>query len=100
MRFTFKLPAPDETVVEFYRSGFWGSVWIKANGQRVFSSSAFNPLNQISFSLSRNYEFSLRGPSPRHVCITKTRPILFAGFRRSRYTVSFNGVWLEEHVGY
>jgi hypothetical protein len=100
MKFSFKLPDPEETVVEFYRSGFWGSVRIKANGQMVFSRSAFNPSIHFFHSLTRNYEFSLPGSLPRHVCITKERPILLAGFRRSRYIVSFNGQPLGEHVGY
>jgi hypothetical protein len=100
MTFTFKLPDPEATVIEFYRSSLWGSVWIKANGHKVLSSSAFNPLNQVSLSLTRKYEFSLPGPSPRHVCITKVRPLLFAGFRRNRYIVTFNGQTIEEHVGY
>ncbi len=100
MTFTFKLPDPEATVIEFYRSSLWGSVWIKANGQKVFSKSAFNPSSQIDLSLTRKYEVSLPGPSPRHVCITKVRPLLFAGFRRHRYFVSFNGQPIEEHYGY
>lgn len=100
MTFTFKLPDPEATVIEFYRSSLWGSVWIKANGQKVFSSSAFNPRNQIDFSLTRKYQVSLPGPSPRHVCITKVRPLFFAGFRRHRYIVTFNGQPIEEHFGY
>jgi hypothetical protein len=100
MKFSFKLPDHEATVIEFYRSSLWGSVWIKANGQKVLSRSAFNPLNQVSFSLTKNYEFSLPGSSPRHVCITKERPLLFAGFRRNRYIVTFNGHPIEEHVGY
>jgi hypothetical protein len=100
MKFSFTLPDPDATVIEFYRSSFWGSVWIKANGQKVLGRSAFNPLIHFSLSLTRNYEFSLPGSSPRHVCITKLRPLLLAGFRRNRYTVTFNGHPIEEHVGY
>jgi hypothetical protein len=100
MKFSFTLPDPEATVIEFYRSSFWGSVWIKANGQKVLGRSAFNPLNQISFSLTRNYEFSLPGPSPRNVCVTKVRPLLLAGFRRNRYIVTFNGHPIEERVGY
>jgi hypothetical protein len=100
MKFSFTLPDTEATVIEFYRSSFWGSVWIKANGQKVLSRSALNPLNQISFSLTKNYEFSLPGSSPRHVCITKERPLFFAGFRPNRYIVTFNGHTLEEQVGY
>ncbi|MGD0347308.1 MAG: hypothetical protein ABSA85_11155 [Terracidiphilus sp.] len=100
MKFTFTLPDPEATVIEFYRSALWGGVWIKANGQKVFSKSAFNPSSQISFSLTCNYQFSLPGSSPRHVCITKKRPFLFAGFRRNRYIVTFNGQPIEEHFGY
>jgi hypothetical protein len=100
LTFTFKLPTPEEIIVEFHRSSFWGSVWVKANGQKVFSRSAFNPLNQFSLSTTRNYEFSLPGPSPRHVCITKERPLLLAGFRRNRYIVFFNNQPIAEHVGY
>ena len=100
MKFTFTLPDPEATVIEFYRGFFWGSVWIKANGQKVLSRSGFNPLNQVSFSLTRNYEFSLPGSSPRNVCITKVRPLFLAGFRRNRYIVTFNGHPIEEHIGY
>ncbi len=100
MKFAFKLPDAEETVIEFYRSSFWGSVWIKANDRVVFSRSAFNPLIHFSLFLSRNYQFSLPGSSPRDVCITKERPLLLAGFRRNRYIVSFNGQPLAEHVGY
>jgi hypothetical protein len=100
MKFFFTLPDSEATVIEFYRSSFWGSVWIKANGQKILGRSAFNPLNQISFSLTRNYEFSLPGPSPRNVCVTKVRPLLLAGFRRNRYIVTFNGHPIEERVGY
>ena len=100
MKFSLTLPDAEATVIEFYRSSFWGSVWIKANGQKVLSRSALNPLNQVSFSLTRNYEFSLPGSSPRHICITKVRPLLLAGFRPNRYIVTFNGHPLEEQVGY
>jgi hypothetical protein len=100
MKFSLTLPDAEATVIEFYRSSFWGSVWIKANGQKVLSRSAFNPLNQVSFSLTRNYEFWLPGSSPRHVCIAKVRPQVLAGFRRNRYIVAFNGHPIEEHVGY
>jgi hypothetical protein len=100
MKFSLALPDAEGTVIEFYRSSFWGSVWIKANGQKVLSRSALNPLNQVSFSLTKNYEFSLPGSSPRHICITKVRPLLFAGFRPNRYIVTFNGHPLEEQVGY
>ncbi len=100
MQFTFKLPDPEATVIEFYRSSFWGAVLIKANGRVVFSKSAFNPLNHFSLSLTRRYEFSLPGSSPSHICITKERPLLFAGFRRNRYIVTFNGQPLGEHVGH
>ena len=100
MKFSLTLPDAEATVIEFYRSSLWGSVWIKANGQKVLSRSALNPLNQISFSLTKNYEFSLPGSSPRHVCITKERPLFFAGFRPNRYIVTFNGHPIEEQVGY
>jgi hypothetical protein len=100
MKFTFTLPDAEATVIEFYRSSFWGSVSIKANRQEVLSRSAFNPLNQVSFSLTKNYEFSLPGLSPRHVCITKVRPLLFAGFRPNRYIATFNGHPIEEQIGY
>jgi len=100
VKFTFMLPEPEATVIEFYRSSFWGTVWIKANGRVVFSQSAFNPSIHFSLSLTRNYEFSLPGSSPRDICITKERPRFLAGFRRNRYIVSFNGQPLGEHVGY
>jgi hypothetical protein len=100
MKFAFKLPDAEGTVIEFYRNSFWGSVRINANDTTVFSRSAFNPLIHFSLFLSRNYEFSLPGSSPRHVCITKERPLFLAGFRRNRYVVSFNGQTLAEHVGY
>jgi hypothetical protein len=100
MKFAFKLPDAEETVIEFYRNSFLGSVLIKANDRVVFSRSAFNPAIHFSLSLSRNYEFSLPGSSPRHICITKERPLFLAGFRRNCYIVSFNGQPLAEHVGY
>jgi hypothetical protein len=100
MKFAFRLPDAEETVIEFYRSSFWGSVWIKANDRVVFSQSAFNLAIHFSLSLTRHYEFSLPGSSPRDICITKERPLFLAGFRSNRYCVSFNGHPLAEHAGY
>jgi len=100
VKFTIVLPDKDKTIVEFYRSPFSGSLSIMASGKRVYCESAFNPFTHLSLSLSRNYEFSLPGSVPRHVCITKERPLLFAGFRQNRYRVSFNGIEIGKFVGF
>jgi len=99
MKFACKLPDDQGTVIEFRRSSFWGSVSIRANDEVVFKMSAFNPLTHFSLSLTRKYEFSIPGSSPRQVCIVKERPLLLAGFRSNRYRVSFNGLDIEEFVG-
>jgi hypothetical protein len=52
MKFAFKLPDAEGTVIEFYRNSFWGSVRINANDTTVFSQSAFNPLIHFSLFLS------------------------------------------------
>jgi hypothetical protein len=95
MKFTCVLPDHEGTLIEFSRSRFFGSVSIKANGRKAYSLSAFNPRVHFSTTLTREYKFSLPGSSPRHVCITKERPLILAGVRASRYRVAFNG----EHIG-
>jgi hypothetical protein len=99
MKFTCVLPDKDGTTIEFYRNSFFGSLTIRANGKRVYSISAFNPFTHFGVSLTRNYEFSLPGSEPRHVCITKERPLFLAGFRPNCYRVSFNGVEIGNFVG-
>jgi hypothetical protein len=99
MKFTCELPDDQRTIIEFSRSSFWGSLSIKADGQVVLRRSAFNPLTHFYPSLTRKYEFSLPGTSPRHVCVTKERPLLLAGFRQNRYVVSSNGQKIGEYVG-
>lgn len=99
VRFTCVLPDKDGTIIEFSRNWFSGSLAIKANGEKVYSESAFNPLTQLGFTLSRDYEFSLPGAEPRHVCITKVRPLILAGIRPNRYRVSFNGIEIGNFVG-
>jgi hypothetical protein len=93
------LPDKEGTIIEFYRSWLSGSLTIMANGEKVYSRSAFNPSTQFGFSLSRDYEFSLPGAEPRHVCITKERPLLLAGIRPNRYRVLFNGIEIGNYVG-
>lgn len=99
MRFTCVLPDKDGTTIQFYRNSFFGSLSIRANGKKVYSGSAFNPFTHFGSSLTRNYEFSLPGAEPRHVCITKERPLILAGFRPNGYRVSFNGVEIGNFVG-
>jgi hypothetical protein len=99
VKFTCMLPDKDGTTIEFYRNSFFGSLTIRANGTRVYSRSAFAPSTHFGASLTRSYEFSLPGPEPRHVCITKERPLLLAGFRPNSYRVSFNGVEIGNFVG-
>ncbi len=99
MKFTCKLPDELGTVIEFRRSSFWGSLSIKANGDVVLKRSALNPLTHFYPSLTRKYEFSLPGSTPRQVCIVKERPLLLAGFRKNRYRISFNGLEIGEFVG-
>ena len=100
MTFTCTLPDQEGTVFEFKRSSFRGSLSIKAIGRVVDCRSGFNPLNHFSLSLTRYYEFTLPGPMPSHVSITKERPLLLAGFRRNRYLVSFNGMHIGQWVGF
>jgi hypothetical protein len=99
MKFTCVLPDQDGTLIEFNRNNFFGSVSIKANGQVVFSLSAFNPSIHFSTTLSREYKFSLPGSTPRQVCITKERPVILAGVRASRYHVVFNGGHVGTYTG-
>ena len=99
MKFTCVLPDREGTTIEFYRNWFSGSLTIRANGEKVYSRSAFAPSTQFGFSLSRDYEFSLPGAEPRHVCITKERPLLLAGIRPNRYRVSLNGIEIGKFVG-
>lgn len=100
MKFICVLPDKDGTTIEFSRNSFFGSLTIRANGKKVYSRSAFNPLTHFGVSLSRNYEFSLPGPDRRDVCITKERPLLLAGFRPNSYRVSFNGAEIGNFVGF
>ena len=99
MKFRCMLPDKDGTTIEFYRNSFFGSLTIKANGTVVYSRSALDPSTHFGDSLTRNYEFSLPGPEPRHVCITKERPLLLAGFRSNSYRVSFNGTEIGNFAG-
>ena len=99
MKFTCVLPDKEGTTIEFYRNSFFGSLTVRANGINVYSRSAFDPSTHFGTSLTRNYEFSLPGSEPRHVCITKERPLLLAGFRSNSYRVSFNGVEIGNFVG-
>lgn len=101
MKFNCTLPDQQGTVIEFNRNPFFGSLSIKANSQVVYSRSAFNLLSHFEFSLTRNYEFSLPGSAPCHVCITKERPLFpFAGLRRNRYHVLFNGQNIGDYIGF
>jgi hypothetical protein len=100
MKFTCVLPDQQGTIIEFARNPFIGSLSIKANGQVVYSKSAFSLLAQFDPALRRNYEFSLPGSMLRHVCITKERPLLLAGFRRNRYHVIFNGQNIGDYIGF
>jgi hypothetical protein len=99
VKFTCILPDKEGTALEFYRSPFFGSLTISTNGKKVLGRSVFNPSTHFGFTLKRNYEFSLPGPEPRHVCVTKKRPLLFAGFRPHSYQVAFNGVEIGSFVG-
>jgi hypothetical protein len=100
MKFNCVLPDQQGTVIEFARNPFFGSLSIKANGQVVYSRSAFSLLAHFDLALMRNYEFSLPGPTLRHVCITKERPLLLAGWRRNRYHVMFNGQIMGNYIGF
>jgi hypothetical protein len=99
LKFTCVLPDKEGTTIEFYRNSFFGSLVIRANDKEVYSRSAFNPFTHFRFSVTRNYEFSLPGSEPRHVCITKQRPRLLAGFRPNSYRVFFNGAEIGSFVG-
>lgn len=99
MEFTCVLPDEEGTIIRFYRNSFFGSVSIKANGQVVYSRSALNPSIHFESALTREYEFSLPGATPRHVCITKVRPLVLAGVRTNRYDVAYNGQNIGSYAG-
>lgn len=99
MEFTCVLPDQEGTTIRFYRNSFLGSVSVMANGQVAYSLSALDPSIHFSTALTREYKFFLPGSAPRHVCITKVRPLVLAGLRANRYDIAFNGQNIGSYVG-
>ena len=99
MQFSFDIGNRQTTRIDFFRDSFMGTVSITADGEEVYSESAFNPLTHGNLSLKRQYCFSITDPEYHDIVIEKTRPIFLAGFRQSRYEVYCDGYKIGDFSG-
>src|SRR5262245_12922339 len=100
MRFALEVGNQERYRIEYFRSWFWGTERLHADGQIVASRQAWSLSNIWSFPLCRRYEFRVGAAEPHVVVFEKERPLLLAGFRPHTYRLFVGGQLVHERRGY
>ncbi len=82
--------------VAYRREGMTGHAKLLTPDGEVTLNHPLNPLTHFSIRLTRT---STCRVYDSEVVIEKTRPLLFAGFRPSKYRAFVNGELVAEHEG-
>lgn len=101
MRFEFSVgQPPNDTMVEFIRNPWIGTVTARVNGQLIRLRSALHPSTWYSVDRIRRYEIPDADPGGRAIVVEHERPRWWAGLRPNTYRVFVGEDQIAVHRGY
>lgn len=83
--------------IEFCRNWFTGRASFRTGSGEILLQSAVNPATHFSLSLTKNWTAAYNG---RQLRVEKTRPLMFAGLRKSKYQFFVDKELVAEHFDY
>ncbi len=100
MRIAFTINQPERIDIVIERDWFTGHFTCTANGQVYVIKSALNPSAHFSLKLTKEFDVEVGTVHKHLIHIVHTRPLLLAGFRPQKYTVTLDGQLVGNYEGF
>lgn len=100
MRIAFTINQPEHIDIVIERNWFTGKFTCTANGQVYSLRSALNPSTHFNVTLTKEFDVEVGTVHKHHILIVHTRPLLLAGFRPQKYTVTLDGELVGNYEGF